>query len=124
VQAGVYDGNPDRFGDGTRINLHEEEGALAYFEAGYRLNSATGDTGLPGNYKVGAWYHTDDFFDMETTLMSMVTGQTPEMHSGDWGVYLLVDQTLYRENEPDQDPCSSGVGPGFSGWLTPSRSKT
>ena len=119
VQAGVYDGNPDRFGDGTRINLHEEEGALAYFEAGYRLNGAKDDTGLPGNYKVGGWYHTDDFFDMETTLMSMVNGQTPEMHSGDWGVYLLVDQTLYRENEPDQDPARQGLAGFFRVAYTP-----
>jgi porin len=48
MQAGVYDGNPDRFGDGTRINLHEEEGALAYFEAGYRLNGAKGRLGSAG----------------------------------------------------------------------------
>jgi porin len=109
VQAGVYDGNPDRFGNGTRINLHEEEGALAYFEAGYRLNGATGDTGLPGNYKVGSWYHTDEFFDVETTVLSMVTGQTPEVHSGNWGVYFLADQTLYRENEPDEDPARQGL---------------
>ena len=119
VQAGVYDGNPDRFGDGTRINLHEEEGALAYFEIGYRLNGATGDTGLPGNYKLGSWYHTDDFFDIETTARSMVLGGTPEMHSGNWGVYFLADQTLYRENEPDQDPARQGLAGFFRVAYTP-----
>lgn len=58
VQAGVYDGNPDRSGDGTRIKLHEEEGALACFEAGYRLNGVKGDTGSRGNYKVKQTFNT------------------------------------------------------------------
>jgi len=48
-QAGVYDGNPDRTRSGTRINLNEKEGALSYFEVGYRLNQRPGATGLPGN---------------------------------------------------------------------------
>jgi porin len=114
VQAGVYDGNPDRFGDGTRINLHEEEGALAYFEAGYRLNGAKGDTGLPGNYKVGGWYHTDEFYDFDTLLLGR-----PVTHSGNWGVYLLVDQTLYRENPPDEDPARQGLVGFFRAAYTP-----
>jgi porin len=119
VQAGVYDGNPDRFGDGTRINLHEEEGALAYFEAGYRLNGAKGDTGLPGNYKLGAWYHTDDFYDYYSTLTSVITGGPQELHSGNWGVYFLADQTLYRENEPDEDPARQGLAGFFRVAYTP-----
>ena len=119
VQAGVYDGNPDRFGDGTRINLHEEEGALAYFEIGYRLNGATGDTGLPGNYKVGGWYHTDEFFDYGSTLTAPLTGEAPEMHSGNWGVYFLADQTLYRENELDKDPARQGLAGFFRVAATP-----
>jgi porin len=112
VQAGVYDGNPDRFGDGTRINLHENEGALAYFEIGYRLNGAAGDTGLPGNYKAGGWYHTDDFYDYYSTLTAPLTMTAPEQHSGNWGVYFLADQTLYRENAPDEDPARQGLA-GF-----------
>jgi len=119
VQAGVYDGNPDRFGDGTRINLHKEEGALAYFEAGYRLNGAKGDSGLPGNYKVGGWYHTDEFFDYKSTLTAPFTGAAPEVHSGNWGVYFLADQTLYREDEPDDDPARQGLAGFFRVALAP-----
>lgn len=119
LQAGVYDGNPDRFGDGTRINLHEEEGALAYFEAGYRLNGAKGDTGLPGNFKVGGWYHTDEFYDYYSTLTAPITGATPETHSGNWGVYFLADQTLYRESPPEEDPARQGLVGFFRVAATP-----
>lgn len=119
VQAGVYDGNPDRFGNGTRINLHKEEGALAYFEGGYRLNGAKGDTGLPGNFKIGGWYHTDDYFDYYSTLTSLVTGQTPEQHSGNWGIYFLADQTLYRENDVDDDPARQGLAGFFRAAYAP-----
>src|SRR6185503_17353963 len=58
VQAGVYDGNPDRGYTGTRIRLGEDEGALAYFEVGYKLNQEKESRGLPGNYKLGAFFHT------------------------------------------------------------------
>jgi porin len=112
VQAGVYDGNPDRSYSGTRINLNEREGALAYFEAGYRLNGAKEDTGLPGNYKIGAYYHTDDFFDFYSTLTAPISGQPPDVHSGNYGYYFLADQMLYRENPPDEDPAGQGLA-GF-----------
>ena len=63
-QAGVYDGKPDLSDSGTRINLNDKEGALAYFEAGYRLNDSKDSSGLPGSYKVGGYLHTDDFQDV------------------------------------------------------------
>jgi len=111
VQAGVYDGNPDRSRSGTRINLNSQEGALAYFETGYRLNGAKDDTGLPGNYKIGGWYHTDDFYDYHSTLTAPITGLPPKLHSGNYGFYFLADQTLYREQDAD-DPAKQGLA-GF-----------
>ena len=100
VQAAAYDGFPEQSGSGARINLNQEEGALIYFETGYKLNQRQQDSGLPGNIKLGAYYHTDDFSDM----YSVVTG-SPTVHSGTWGGYLLLDQMLYREvgkNDPAQ----------------------
>jgi porin len=95
VQAAVYDGLPDTSSSGTRINLNEDEGALAYFELGFRLNPGPDDPGLPGNYKVGAYYHTDDFaYNDSVVLGEPVT----RYHSGNYGFYALADQFLYREN--------------------------
>lgn len=116
-QAGVYDGNPDRTYTGTRVNLHEEQGALAYFEAAYRLNQTPESTGLPGNIKVGLYYHTDDFFDVESVFRAGLAqaglpgGGPLEEHSGNYGAYLLVDQMLYREQGKD-DPSQQGLA-GF-----------
>src|SRR4051812_29677922 len=110
VQAAAYDGNPDRSRSGTRINLNSDEGALLYFETGYKLNGAKGDPGLPGSYKVGAFYHTDDFADIYDTFggaFGFSSGTKPP-HSGNYGAYLLAEQTVYREKGPD-DPAQQGL---------------
>jgi porin len=102
VQAGAYSGYPDQT-DGTHFNFHTDLGTLLYFETGYRLNQRKEDTGLPGNYKLGAFYHTGDFPDN----YSVITG-SPTFHSGTWGAYFLVDQYLYRETGKN-DPAQQGL---------------
>jgi len=111
LQAGIYDGNPDRTRSGTRVNLNEAEGALAYFEVGYRLNPRKEDGGVPGNLKLGAYYHTDDFFDNFSVFESALTAQPPETHSGNYGVYFLADQILFYEVGRD-DAAQQGLA-GF-----------
>jgi porin len=111
LQAGVYDGNHDRTRSGTRFNLNEQEGALSYFEVGYRLNQRPESTGLPGNYKVGAYFHTDDFYDNESVFRAFLGLEAPETHSGNYGVYFLADQCLYREGKVD-DSAKQGLA-GF-----------
>ncbi|MFO1501278.1 MAG: carbohydrate porin [Verrucomicrobiota bacterium] len=114
AQAAVYDGNPDRSYSGTRINLNEDEGALAYFELGYRLNPGKNPAGMPGVYKVGAYYHTDDFIDVSAGTENFINeavglpGTDPRTHSGNYGVYLLAEQMLFREQAPD-DPARQGL---------------
>jgi len=121
VQGGIYDGNPDRSRSGTRINLNEDEGALAYFEMGYSLNKGKGASGLPGNYKAGGYYHTDDFYDNESVFNAFLGLEAPRTHSGNYGLYLLVDQMLFREVEKD-DPAQQGVAGFFRvGWAPEDR---
>jgi len=108
AQAAVYDGFPDQKPSGTRVNLNEAEGALAYFEVGYKLNQRKQDTGLPGNFKLGAFFHTDDFPDNESTILSFIGAATPKTHSGTYGAYFLADQTLLREVGKD-DPAQQGL---------------
>jgi porin len=122
VQAAVYDGNPDMGESGTRINLNNQEGALAYFETGYRLNHEKDSGGLPGTYKVGGYYHTDDFLDYYDTVTSFVgVGPGVTTHSGNYGIYATADQLLYREGAAD-DPANQGLG-GFmrGGWAPQDR---
>lgn len=108
LQAAVYDGNPDSSSSGTRLALRGEEGALWYFEAGYRLNQGKDDRGLPGNYKVGGYYHTDEFYDIYTTGLSQIALATPETHKGNYGAYFLAEQMVWREAGWD-DPAQQGI---------------
>ncbi len=121
LQAGVYDGNPDRSGAGTDVKLNEDEGALAYFEAGYRLNQRPTDQGLPGTYKVGAFYHTGDFGDIYDTVGGMFgfTAGNRALHPNNYGVYLQADQMVYRET-PKSDPAEQGLGAFFRTAAAPS----
>ncbi len=108
--AGVYGGNPDTSFSGTRFNLSESEGALAYFETGYRLNQRKDDLGLPGNYKVGAYFHTGDFSDIYDTIAGAfgVTAGTKPPHPNNYGWYFLADQMVYRE-QGKEDPAQQGL---------------
>ena len=110
AQVGAYDGLPDTSYSGTRVNLNEKEGALLYFELGYRLNQAKSDTGLKANYKLGAYYHTDDFQDMNQAALAAfgAFGGPVRQHSGTYGIYFLADQQLYQETGRD-DPASQGL---------------
>lgn len=114
AQAGVYDGNPDRSYTGTRLHLDRQEGALAYFEVGYRLNQAKEATGAPGSYKVGGYYHTDEFYDTYEATRWAVDSQIfpgtplPSAHNGNYGLYFLADQMLWRE-QGREDPARQGL---------------
>lgn len=130
-QFGAYDGNPDRSFSGTRVKLSAEEGALLYFELGWKRNQQKGDRGTPGNIKLGAWYHTDEFFDMyEASFVafdnaSLAAGgpalglvANPKEHKGNYGVYLLADHVLWREQDKD-DPAMQGLAGFFRAAIAP-----
>jgi porin len=55
--------------------------------------------GLPGTIKIGGWYHAGEFadprFDNQSGLLA-VTGGTPLQHAGDFSVYGVIDQMLWR----------------------------
>ena len=125
VLAGVFDGNPagNGVGDpqqlnahGTNFNLHDS--ALFIGEVQYALNPAPSDpaapkpTGLPGTYKLGFWYNTQTFPDQgfDNTGLSLASPQStgiPASHRGDYSVYAVADQMVWR---PSADsPQSVGV---------------
>ncbi len=120
-QVGAYDGNPDLTGGGTRVNLNDAEGALLYFELGIKLNQTAEARGLPGNLKIGGYYHTDDFFDMyqgtfaafDNVLASLGAPPlgvfpAPAVHSGNYAFYFLADQKLWFETSKE-DPAQQGL---------------
>lgn len=121
AQAGVYEGNPDRSFGGTRFHLDGAEGALSYFEVGFKHNQGKDAAGPPGTFKLGAWYHTDRFFDMYDGMfvafdnLSVAMGgsplgiiTSPREHGGNYGFYFLADHVLWLEHLKD-DPAQRGL---------------
>jgi porin len=73
--------------------------------------------GRRSTYKVGGWYHTGNFPDNRTDeqgrfLGSALSTGKPQIRSGNWGLYIIADQMLWRE-KPDADE-----GLGLFGRLT------
>ena len=116
LQGAAYDGNPDpdTLGDptpgsrqgttynhsGTRINLNSKEGAFLIGQFGFRLNRRPDDKGLPGNYRVGAWYHTDTFSDnrldrLGLSLADPRSAGIARSRRGNYGAFLSADQNVY-----------------------------
>ncbi|RQH08887.1 carbohydrate porin [Paraburkholderia dinghuensis] len=118
---GVFSGDPlgndpDNL-SGTNFNLHN--GALLIGELQYAINQpAEGDLvrasgrGLPGTYKLGFWYNSNSFADQrfDNTGLSLANPATtgiPAQHRGNYSIYAVADQTVWRPN-PDE-PRSIGV---------------
>jgi porin len=114
AQAGVYGGDADQTYSGTRFNLSQTEGALSYFEAGYRLNQQKTDTGLEGNYKLGGWFHTGSFDDVYSGVISasLAAAGSPappvREHPDNYGAYFLAEQQLFQQ-VGKEDPAKQGL---------------
>ena len=101
--AGVYNGDPtgggnDASGTAFRVN----DGVFAIAEAQYAINQGKGAAGLPGTYKIGGWYNSEYFADQRfdrngVSLASPSSSGDARQHAGDWSVYAIMDQLLYRK---------------------------
>jgi porin len=131
VLAGVFDDNPPGgpFEDDSQLRGAEAAGAAFNLNTGalwmaelqYAINQpANGDMvsanappqGLPGTYKVGFWYDSGAFPDQQfdtlgASLASPASNGIARMHQGNYSLYALADQMVWR---PDpQGPQSLGV---------------
>jgi porin len=116
IMGGVYNGDP-----GIRANSHNgvdmsmHGPAFAIVEAGYQKSGLPGDSGLVGNYRVGAWYDNSSYEDFGT-----VEQETPVSYErGNWGLYTLCDQVLLAFGDRSRD---SGLGICASALVSPNQS--
>ena len=111
--GGVFDGDAagpgsddpqlrDRYGVNFRVN----DPPLVLAEAQFLWNGKKGDPGLDGKFKVGGWRHFGTFTDERFTasgvsLANPASGGVPANLSGDFGVYSVFEQKIYRVGQDD-----------------------
>ena len=110
VLLGVFNGDPTRPGagipqerdpSGTAFRLNG--GVFVIGEVQYALNGGDTATGLPGTYKLGGWYDSESFADQRNASNGLsladprvVAGSQGRNRRGDFGLYGIVDQMVYR----------------------------
>ncbi len=132
--VGVYDDNPagpcDQ-GDpqlcdnhGTNFRVNDDPLFIAELQFSYPSMNDMEYNGkgapLPGTYKLGFWYDAGQFADqhVDTTGVSLATSATgnPLMHHGNYSIYTVVDQMLWRESPQSEE----SLGFFFRGMIAPS----
>lgn len=109
----IFDGNAagpgindpqlrDRYGVNFRIN----DPPLTLYEAQFQWNAKKGDPGLDGKLKIGGWRHfgsfTDERFDVAgLSLADPANSGTAASFNGDYGLYAVFEQKLYRVGSDD-----------------------
>ncbi len=88
----------DAGGTAFRLNDH----VFAVGELWYSINQGDHASGLPGTYKLGAWYHSGHFADQlhDTSGLSLANPASsgiPLGHSTDFAVYGIVDQMVWQK---------------------------
>ena len=101
--AEISDGVPGKNDCGTHIKLDSKEGFLNFFELGYHFGDQEESRTMPGTYKFGWWYHTDEFDDVRDTDEN----DNAIVHDGNYGVYFIADQ-MFLPGEGD-----TGLGAFF-----------
>jgi len=119
--AGPCPGDPDtcnRYGTNFRVR----DPALLYGEAQFRWNQGKEDKGLATSLKFGGWSHLGQFNDPRydvngIPLASPASSGVPARHRGNFGIYGIIDQQLYR---PLGGDAASGISVYTRASLSPS----
>ncbi len=128
--AGLYNGDPAGAGftglqeikNPAGINFRLKDPPLLMAEAQYMYNQDKTAQGLAGTVKLGAWYHfgkfDDEHFDVAGELLADPSSNGVALtHSGNYGVYGVIDQMLWRLSGDDP---KKGVGAFARAFLSPS----
>jgi porin len=100
----------DRYGVNFRVN----DPPFAIAEIQYAYNQEKNSKGLPGNVKLGSWYHAGAFDDQRFAANSVplasppATGPAQQLNS-DYGVYAVFQQMLYSFEGPHQSERNIGM---------------
>ncbi len=113
VLAAAFSGDPaGSGGDPAQIRNHHgttfstNGGTFYLSELQYATNQGKNAAGLPGVFKLGAWYHSGDFDDQRFGTDGLSLGDpgsngTARRHGSDYGLYGVADQRIWKE--PDSE---------------------
>lgn len=79
------------------------DGAFVIGEVQYAINGGDGAKGLPGTYKLGAWYNSENFLDQRRNASGRSLATPSEVallgrnHNNNWSIYAVADQFVWRE---------------------------
>ncbi|MCH7948919.1 MAG: carbohydrate porin [Candidatus Dadabacteria bacterium] len=95
IKAGVYNSNPAVGRDSAHgVDFSFRKGVIVISEIGYLHNQKQFSKGLRGRYTFGAFYDTRKFDEL---------ANESEKQDGNYGLYWIVEQMIYREmTEDDQ----------------------
>jgi porin len=100
---GVFNGNPaPGMGNPQLINRSGTNfplngGVFVIGEVQKTINQGEDAKGLPGTYKLGAWYNSNAFPNQALSAPAIsVPGGPPSSFRRDWSVYVVADQLVFR----------------------------
>jgi porin len=103
------------------VNFRLSDPAFMIGEFQWRRNRGTHDTGLATTVKIGGWGHLGQFADQRfansAALASPASSGMPLMHRGEFGIYGVIDQQLYR---PPGGDANSGISVFNRSAISPS----
>lgn len=85
----VYPNFRDPDDHGVEFGAPDGSGVLALGEFGYLVGRHRGENSVPGKYKIGGYYDSEELIDLSSG----------ESERGTWGLYAMGEQMLYAEDE-------------------------
>ena len=120
ILAALFNGDPSGAGftglqqikDPAGVNFRLKDPPLVIGEAQFKYNQDKNSIGLPGTIKLAAWRHFGKFADQHfgndgLSLADPSSSGVPLVHRGDYGVYGIIDQMVWRL---PGDDANKGVG--------------
>ena len=99
---GVFNGNPapgignPQIINSSGINFPLNGGLFVIGEVQHSINQGDNAKGLPGTYKLGAWYNSNAFANQALPASTTPGVVPPGAFRGDWSVYAVADQLVFR----------------------------
>jgi porin len=121
IMAGVFNGSPiplnapnTPLSNPNGVSFPLNTGVLAIAELQYTFPAAAPsgkpatDGPLPGTYKIGGWYDSEDFNAQQVDnggvpLASPESDATPARKQGNYSIYAVGDQMIWRSGDPAQN---------------------